>query len=782
MKKNSDCAGLTVSLNPKITEYNVFGAVWYAMLSTLFSFGFVMAVSEISGTEFMALVTAVTAVFLSFSIFFIRLVNKISRAYFILPLFFVLLLSVTFNEDINKGFASVYNGFIKCLSCSDGNVFLKLYAENVSAFSVTIFFELVCAAVCIIISLSIITGDVFVPLLMLLCITVFGIYTGVTSAPGIVFMMTSAFVLTLKLLTATKSEYENKYSLSVKLIIMIPLFLTLCAGTFAFNSCENNFASQIKEGIVKKTEALRYGGSNALPEGDFSKINRLSSDGKEMLRVVMNKPQSYYLRGFVGGDYSEKGWKSREYKKIYDYSDMFYVLHQNNFYGQGQISLLCSNLYGVFGDNRIIVKNTGGCRKYLYAPYEADFQKSSLFDNNSLNDCGILSDGFFGEKNYTYFAYDNKVKNYSSLENELYTENYKDKYSDYMNSEKHYRDFVYKNYLDIPENTRNVLKSVLGSYQENERIPYGTAKRNILNVLYTAEYSEEANYLYDGKKDIISEFLQETKKGNSVHFASAAALMLRYYGIPSRYAEGYAITPDDTERLRSNTEIIITDSHAHMWAEYYCDGIGWLPFEAVPQYMGIMQDDNPEDGFSSYKSSSEKNGSSSEKSKSDSKNTEDTENSYAQPEIKINTFLNVVCVIILSALMLLILYIIFILNKKRAALSKKLQGFENRDNNIAAVSLFLYSVDLLKITGVIENYDNIYFTENQCVKELTEAYGDMYTKAYRVFLKARFSKHKISDDEKHYVELFKNEAVTRIKNSRNRLQLIKDKYVSFLYI
>ena len=184
MKKNSDCAGLTVSLNPKITEYNVFGAVWYSMLSTLFSFGFVMAVSEISGTEFMALVTAVTAVFLSFSIFFIRLVNKISRAYFILPLFFVLLLSVTFNEDINKGFASVYNGFIKCLSCSDGNVFLKLYAENVSAFSVTIFFELVCAAVCLIISLSIITGDVFVPLLMLLCITVFGIYTGVTSAPG----------------------------------------------------------------------------------------------------------------------------------------------------------------------------------------------------------------------------------------------------------------------------------------------------------------------------------------------------------------------------------------------------------------------------------------------------------------------------------------------------------------------------------------------------------------------------------------------------------------------
>ncbi len=32
--------------------------------------------------------------------------------------------------------------------------------------------------------------------------------------------------------------------------------------------------------------------------------------------------------------------------------------------------------------------------------------------------------------------------------------------------------------------------------------------------------------------DFIYEFLNDTKKGYSVHFASAAAMMFRYYGIP----------------------------------------------------------------------------------------------------------------------------------------------------------------------------------------------------------------------------------------------------------
>ncbi len=781
VKKTNECTGLTASSVQINAEYNLFSAVRYAVISILFTFGFIITAAKISGTECTLWVTAVTAVLLSFAVFFIRLAKKIRSLYFLLPVIFIIFLFLFFKEDINKGFIGVYNGFVKGISCSDGIILFKLYAENISVRNITLFFEVVCSAVCLIISVCIISGDVFVPLFMLFCVTVFGIHTENTSAFGIVLMMSASLSLTLKSLKAKKSESENKASLSVRLVIISLLLLTLSVSVYFFNTSKNNLSLQIKENTFKKTDTFRYGEDNALPCGDFSKINRISSDKKEMLRVVMSKPQSYYLRGFVGGDYSVKGWKSPEYKKLYDYSDMFYVLHQNNFYGHSQISLLCSNLYSISGDNRIIVKNIGACRKYIYAPYETDTQKSFLSYNNRLDDCGILSDGFFGEKNYTYFAYDNKVKNYGSLENALYTENYENKYSDYLKSEAHYRNFVYKNYLDIPEAAENVIKSVLGSYEKSERISYTTAKLNILNVLSKNEYSDEVNYKCTGNTDIVSEFLQETKIGNSVHFASAAALMLRYYGIPSRYAEGYAITPDDTENVRSNTEIIITDDNAHMWAEYYCDGIGWLPFETVPKYIGIMQDEINTD-FKTSVSSSEKSVSSSEKSKSDSTKTDDTENSYSQPDNRTDTLFYVVCGIISAALIISALSIIFILNRRRKALFKQLRNFQNKDNNIAAVSLFKYSTDLLEITGCIESSDNIYLAESHSVKKLTEYYGDTYTKAYAVFLKARFSRHKISDDEKICVEIFKNETVTSIKNSRSRLQRFSDKYISFLYI
>ena len=781
VKKTNECTGLTASSVQINAEYNLFSAVRYAVISILFTFGFIITAAKISGTECTLWVTAVTAVLLSFAVFFIRLAKKIRSLYFLLPVIFIIFLFLFFKEDINKGFIGVYNGFVKGISCSDGIILFKLYAENISVRNITLFFEVVCSAVCLIISVCIISGDVFVPLFMLFCVTVFGIHTENTSAFGIVLMMSASLSLTLKSLKAKKSESENKASLSVRLVIISLLLLTLSVSVYFFNTSKNNLSLQIKENTFKKTDTFRYGEDNALPCGDFSKINRISSDKKEMLRVVMSKPQSYYLRGFVGGDYSVKGWKSPEYKKLYDYSDMFYVLHQNNFYGHSQISLLCSNLYSISGDNRIIVKNIGACRKYIYAPYETDTQKSFLSYNNRLDDCGILSDGFFGEKNYIYFAYDNKVKNYSSLENALYTENYENKYSDYLKSEAHYRNFVYKNYLDIPEAAENVIKSVLGSYEKSERISYTTAKLNILNVLSKNEYSDEVNYKCTGNTDIVSEFLQETKIGNSVHFASAAALMLRYYGIPSRYAEGYAITPDDTENVRSNTEIIITDDNAHMWAEYYCDGIGWLPFETVPKYIGIMQDEINTD-FKTSVSSSEKSVSSSEKSKSDSTKTDDTENSYSQPDNRTDTLFYVVCGIISAALIISALSIIFILNRRRKALFKQLRNFQNKDNNIAAVSLFKYSTDLLEITGCIESSDNIYLAESHSVKKLTEYYGDTYTKAYAVFLKARFSRHKISDDEKICVEIFKNETVTSIKNSRSRLQRFSDKYISFLYI
>lgn len=39
--------------------------------------------------------------------------------------------------------------------------------------------------------------------------------------------------------------------------------------------------------------------------------------------------------------------------------------------------------------------------------------------------------------------------------------------------------------------------------------------------------------------DFVLNFLDGTRKGYSVHYATAAAMMFRYYGIPARYVEGF---------------------------------------------------------------------------------------------------------------------------------------------------------------------------------------------------------------------------------------------------
>lgn len=47
-----------------------------------------------------------------------------------------------------------------------------------------------------------------------------------------------------------------------------------------------------------------------------------------------------------------------------------------------------------------------------------------------------------------------------------------------------------------------------------------------------------------GTNDFAAYVLQVGKRGYSVHYAACAAVMLRYFGVPSRYVEGYYINAE----------------------------------------------------------------------------------------------------------------------------------------------------------------------------------------------------------------------------------------------
>ena len=84
-------------------------------------------------------------------------------------------------------------------------------------------------------------------------------------------------------------------------------------------------------------------------------------------------------------------------------------------------------------------------------------------------------------------------------------------------------------------------------------------------------------------EDIVEYFLFENGEGYCVHFAAAATLMYRLYGIPARYASGYMVQPEDFEQQEDGLyHALVTDAEAHAWTELFVENQGWTPVEVTP--------------------------------------------------------------------------------------------------------------------------------------------------------------------------------------------------------
>lgn len=87
-------------------------------------------------------------------------------------------------------------------------------------------------------------------------------------------------------------------------------------------------------------------------------------------------------------------------------------------------------------------------------------------------------------------------------------------------------------------------------------------------------YYSISTFQKEGYEGIIS-FLFKTKKGYCAHFASAYALLLRYYGIPARVVGGFKAIQDN----KILDFYRFYDFNAHSWVEVYCDQYGWIPID-----------------------------------------------------------------------------------------------------------------------------------------------------------------------------------------------------------
>ena len=84
--------------------------------------------------------------------------------------------------------------------------------------------------------------------------------------------------------------------------------------------------------------------------------------------------------------------------------------------------------------------------------------------------------------------------------------------------------------------------------------------------------------------DPLAEFLFDTREGYCEYFATAAAILLRLQGIPTRYVKGFTVGPQNfiPGRLGVGDHYVVRERDAHAWVEAYIPGSGWVEADPTP--------------------------------------------------------------------------------------------------------------------------------------------------------------------------------------------------------
>ena len=313
----------------------------------------------------------------------------------------------------------------------------------------------------------------------------------------------------------------------------------------------------------------------------------------DVLQVTLPRSaDTVYLRGFTGSVYTGRSWEELPNSKIRELEQI-----TEGFTTDGLSPLLfdsynLKNAPSILPNYSFTVKNLAANDEYMYLPYNLVPESVSRYT--------IVDHSYFKGTSSTYFGQVYNPDSYHGYQN-LFRKRWSIP-SALVADEAAYRNFVYENYLELPESfsPEEMFNKNYYEYITAEEIQTGKSTLDEMTVFsrklyYIKEwlrnnctYSLTTEPLAKGE-DFVNHFLKH-KKGSCSHFASTAVLMCRYAGIPARYVEGYIITPYDIESdapMGSTVTVNVKDSHGHAWAEVYIDGYGWYPMEFTSGYGNV---------------------------------------------------------------------------------------------------------------------------------------------------------------------------------------------------
>ena len=357
--------------------------------------------------------------------------------------------------------------------------------------------------------------------------------------------------------------------------------------------------------VQKKWNKERYQENvSVLPEGKLNKAKTAKRSDKAALEVTLHKKNSYYLRGFVGTAYENNAWEtSNEDWNIFGtdssmlaasgqeaYSSLLW-LHNKDFYGNTAMYHFVRKKKLADGKADpslyiLSVKNVGVNKKYLYLPYEcavtpSDYENEGTAAINKTEN--LFASGIYGADEYSFKAMETmagKLKSATTItggSSNASSQKITERYKEYVNS----------TCLFLNKETKTLISSATeGNLQDNLSVlAIINRVKNFMKSSIT--YTENPGTIPAGE-DFAKWFFEDKKSGYDVQYAAAAVMMFRYYGIPSRYVEGYLLTPETVNNAGNSEQVTVSQKYAHAWPEIYLDGMGWIPVEVTPKYENIM--------------------------------------------------------------------------------------------------------------------------------------------------------------------------------------------------
>ncbi len=383
-------------------------------------------------------------------------------------------------------------------------------------------------------------------------------------SPGVIYvlMLFAGYFLVLTMRAGRKSEERGRqlpYQLALAGIFAIccrmllwgvpqQTYLQYVSANPLKEETEKQISAMVQSGIMS---AFNRGGSAGISGGTLGNGGSVSPDYETDL-IVEFTPYSYdpiYLKAYEGMVYDGQRWASPMEFGV----DSDFMMEE---------TLKGLQIKGAeWAQGVMRVQNVGADAIYPFYPYYTDAAQTKIQSEKDVL--------------YTYYP-----RNYGA---------------------KTETAGVAEGYLEVPERCADAVQAICaeaGFVGDAETVAAQIVDFFAENYSYTLS----PGYNWTGT-DYITHFLNRSKRGYCMHFASAGTMLLRQMGIPARYVEGYVFSYTDVVvdgelvpdaeyadyysgySLLGETGLVrieIPDANAHAWVEIYVEGKGWLVVDPTP--------------------------------------------------------------------------------------------------------------------------------------------------------------------------------------------------------